>query len=557
MNENLTGNVMKTNEVLEIIGEKDFLDKIYGFAYRRCSSSHDAEELCSEIVLNVIKSVRKQSFVENFYAFVWTVAKRVYADFCKKRSERICTVSIENSELSLADPKNEICEIDEEAETECQLKMIYREIAFLSKAYRDVMVMFYLDEMKISDIAQRLSVSENTIKQRLFSARNIVKKEVSSMENKHLALQPIMFHYVGTGNPCGNQPSEVATRTFSKSLIYLLKDKAKTAKELSEELCVPMMFIEEELAIQCAGLNGEYGMVRKLENGKYIANVIVADYEEANEAQNIFGRHLPKIAEVIKRLAEENRDKILNFPFLSKQEDIRFVLWHLVNGKSWTIQQKVDKLLETKYFSGIVPAGKSRPYSQVAIAARVDSDAVFKFYGCDGISANEFCGYANVQASNMYGPRLAPHFHCGHNMANDVMLSLTVRSVGGIKIESLREDEKEITAKAIECGYIRKNGDIIEPNVLIYDNAHQGEFNELLTFGNELDDIIEDIASELAEYIRTHLPKHLENEYLSYSALIASARLGSDIIEECIKANVITEPQNALCGEGVIIRLTK
>lgn len=318
-----------------------------------------------------------------------------------------------------------------------------------------------------------------------------------------------------------------------------------------------MMFVEEELAIQCAGLNGEYGTVRKLENGKYIANIIVADYDEANGAQNIFGRHLPDIAAVIKRLAEENREKILGFPFLSRQTDTRFVLWHLVNAVSWNIQQKVDKLLKTKYFADIVPADKSRPYSQVAIAARVDSDAVFMFYGCDGIAANEFCGYCNVQASNIYGPRLAAHFHCGHNMANDVMLSLTVRSVGGIKISSLREDEKEITAKAIECGYIRKNGDTIEPNVLIYDNAHQNEFNNLLTFGNGLDEIIEDIAGELAEYIKAHLPKHLENEYLCYSSLIAAARLGSDIIEECIKANVLTEPKSGLCGEGVIIRLTK
>lgn len=192
MNENLTGNVMKTNKVLEIIGEKDFLEKIYGFAYSRCSSGHDAEELCSEIVLAVITAVKRQSSIENFYAFVWTVARRVYADFCEKRSERkISTVSIENCGLSFADSKNEISEMEEEAEAAFQLKKIYREIAFLSKTYRDVMVMFYLDEMKISDIAQRLSVSENTVKQRLFSARNLVKKRLAVWKTSIWRFSPL------------------------------------------------------------------------------------------------------------------------------------------------------------------------------------------------------------------------------------------------------------------------------------------------------------------------------------------------------------------------------
>ena len=38
------------------------------------------------------------------------------------------------------------------------------------------MIMYYIDEMKVKDIASRLDISENTVKQRLFSARNTVRK---------------------------------------------------------------------------------------------------------------------------------------------------------------------------------------------------------------------------------------------------------------------------------------------------------------------------------------------------------------------------------------------
>ena len=68
--------------MLKVIGEKEFLDKLYCFAYSRCSTGYEAEELCSDIVLALLTAVKKHDRIENFYAFVWTVARRVYADFC-------------------------------------------------------------------------------------------------------------------------------------------------------------------------------------------------------------------------------------------------------------------------------------------------------------------------------------------------------------------------------------------------------------------------------------------------------------------------------------------
>lgn len=547
---------METNEMLKIIGEKEFLDKLYGFAYQRCSSSFEAEELCSDIVLAVLTAVKKQSYVENFYAFVWTVARRVYADFCEKRNKTTATtVSIENSEFDFASDRNEIEEIIDSDETTRKLKRIYKEIAFLSVEYREVMVMFYLDEMKIKDISLKLSISENTVKQRLFSARNTIRKEVNNMENKNLSLKPVRFYFIGTGNPVGNQPSSVTSRTFSQNLVYLIRNKAKTARELSEELCVPMLFVEEELEIQCHGLNGEYGMVRRLENGKYIANVIVADYAEAKQAQQIFAKHLPKTSEVVKQLISENKEKILSFPFLSKQTDTRFILWNLVKKASHQIENKVEQILRIKYFADITPA--KRPYTQVAIASHAGNDDRINMYGCDGIDASEICGYKNVYMSNMYGPRLDVHFHCGHNIGKDALLLLMLRSIGGLEIESLSDYEKETAAKAIECGYVRKNGEIIEPNVLVFEQKDANAFYGLLNIGNELDDVAEEIAAELAVFIKKQLPEHLITDFLAYSGLIAAINLGTDIIEECIKADILTCPETRLCGEGVIVTVEK
>lgn len=77
---------METNETLKLLDDKNLLDKIYHFSYHRCNTSFEAEDLCSDIVLAVISAIHKQKHIDNFYAFVWTVARRVYADYCEKRN---------------------------------------------------------------------------------------------------------------------------------------------------------------------------------------------------------------------------------------------------------------------------------------------------------------------------------------------------------------------------------------------------------------------------------------------------------------------------------------
>ncbi len=543
---------MKTNDVFKFI-DGDFLEKVYRYAYRRCNTSHEAEDLCSKIILRVIAALHRQAEVENFYAFVWTVARRVYADHCEQRSREGEAVSLEESENFLyADGEPD--DIFEKEENAVKLRKILYELTFLSKAYRDVMVMYYLEELKIKDIAARLGIAENTVKQRLFSARNEIRKEVSVMKDKNLTLKPIKLAISGTGNPVGNDPRKKTERMFSKNLIYLCKDKPKSARELSEELCVPMPYVEEELTIQVRGENGKYGMLRKLPNGKYTTNVLLVDYKEYDEANKICEKHLYEIISELKASLEKYKEEILAFPYLSAQKDIRFILWSLISRTFWIFEDEVGEIIE-KYFEGTEPA--ERPFSVVATAFRDEEDPRFDSYFCDGIDAHAVGGYKYVFISNIYGNRIVKRVECGDNMAKDKKMLMLIRSIGGLNIAELDESEKEIAAKAVECGYVRKNGDILEPNVVAYENKDAKAFFAL---SNRLQEnmgaIKEAIAEELAAFMKAHIPEHLMGEYRLYPGNIAGIRILSDAIEECLKCGLLTEP-TAHSGEGVILVVEK
>ena len=156
---------MKKQELLKYIDD-GLLDKLFGFCYARTNDSHEAEELCSDIIFALVKNANAQGEIESVYPFIWKVARNVYANFSERRSqrkERLYDGDTEELFRSIADEE----ESDESRE---RLEACYRRIAFLTRAYREVMIMFYLDGLSTAEIAKKQNTSEGAVRQRLFSA---------------------------------------------------------------------------------------------------------------------------------------------------------------------------------------------------------------------------------------------------------------------------------------------------------------------------------------------------------------------------------------------------
>ncbi|MBU3810247.1 MAG: RNA polymerase sigma factor [Candidatus Niameybacter stercoravium] len=547
---------MRTELTIEQMIDKNFLDKLYGFAYKRCNNSHEAQDLCSEMILNILKGARKNPAIENFYSFAWTIAHRTYADYCEKRTKQKERFIMEayNEEVRNLETHS-IEEYMEEAGDALQIKRIKKEIVFLSKIYRDVMIMYYLDEMKISEIASKLGLTETTIKQRLFSARNTIKKEVEKVESRDLSLKPIRIEFVGMGDPVGNNPAEKAERMLSQNLVYLCKDTARSVKELSDLLNVPMPFIEEELEIQCEGVNGEYGLLKKLENGKYISNFIMLELEHFREVDKMYEQKIETIVERMGAYLQRREKDILDFPFFNKQIDRRFITWSLMNLLGWSYIKGVSECLDNKYFKHIQK--REEKYLVIGTVMNQNDGLETKWYGCDGISAYNICGYKAVSMFNLYGERIQQHFACGHDISNDSLLRLTLQAIKGIKRSDLTEDEREVAAKAIEAGYLKIEAGYLYPKILVMDMKDANAFQSLaLDIEMDFKDLVEETADELYRFIKKFVPKHLMNEYHMFT-MLTSCGLISGVVEECIKKNLLTLPDHTPCAEGTWIMVSE
>ncbi len=58
--------------------EEEYLEKVLGFCYQKVNTKEDAEDLSSQIALEVLKNIRSGKQIENLGAFVWSVSNHVF-----------------------------------------------------------------------------------------------------------------------------------------------------------------------------------------------------------------------------------------------------------------------------------------------------------------------------------------------------------------------------------------------------------------------------------------------------------------------------------------------
>lgn len=541
---------MKKKDLLKII-DNDLLDKLFGFCYVRTKDSIESEELCSDIVFALVKAANGEGEIENPYPFIWRVARNVYADFSDKRrlkSDMLYEGNPDDVLPFIADSDSERILLEAEGEDRELLAAVYRQISFLTQAYREVMIMYYLDGLSTSEIAVLSGTSEVNIRQRLFSARKKLRNEVETMtvsNNKPVSLDKIDYNIIGTGNPLLGDPRDGFERQLSKQVLRLCHKKPSTAKEIAEELNVPTMYVEEELEILTRGADGKYGLLRRFDNGKYGVNFVLLDKEQINEVQAVYIDRIPEIGRIIIDFIEDNRDDYLAFPYLNKRKDFNLILWEQLYAVAWSFEGCVQKILREKYFGEEeIP---ERPFTVYGH----ETDGISFGCGQDGSAAKNVCGYTKVSFSNIYMRYIKKHFGCGHNIYEDAQLLLALWAINGLDTTEMSEYDKEQAAKAVECGYLYREGNMVYTKILISDwkdNEHFFDVSNRLMNGY-FEEEADKAAEKIARLTKKILPGYLMGEWERVNNL-AGMPLLDLMAEELIKKGIITAPENGVGAEG-------
>lgn len=143
-----------------------YADMIYNIAIRYLGNKEDAEDIVQEAFMKYIKQIKeKDEFNNEEHIKHWLI--RVTLNLC---NNEISSAS-HSKTLPLSDFK------DVESKNNDSSYINYKYVLNkLSKKYKSVFELFYIEDLKISDISRILNISESNVKTRLKRARDKLRK---------------------------------------------------------------------------------------------------------------------------------------------------------------------------------------------------------------------------------------------------------------------------------------------------------------------------------------------------------------------------------------------
>lgn len=311
-----------------------YFEKLFYFCLKRTGDSQEAEELTSDITLNIITSLRKGMVPANFQAWVWQIAHNrysVWADRRRKSRERDSGADIWEMELQdqSVGPEDAWIHLED-------LKLLRRELAFTASDYRNIMVSYYIDDRSIREISTVLGLPEGTVKAKLFRARKMLKEGMfMAREFGVMSYRP---EKVGFSCSCSRfgengEPWSYLNRLLCKNILLAAYRTPSTAEELAVEIGVALPYMEDELWQLTEGTllrkNG-----KRFETGFYIVSA---------RAQEKIYSHMKGIAPELAEAVEE----MLEYEVKCLEEN--GIRWHegyqSYGDMKWTLlMEKVDEV---------------------------------------------------------------------------------------------------------------------------------------------------------------------------------------------------------------------
>lgn len=299
---------------------------IYGFALKRCASLQDAEDLAQEIVLKVFKALSVRDDIESMDKFIWTVAHNTLSNYYRDNAKGVFGNPVEELADTLASDTNVLQDILAKEDK----KRLHKEIAYLSKQQRQIVIAYYYEGKKQEEIAKELEIPTGTVKWHLFEAKKDLKKGMEIMRNyDELKFNPITFSICGTNGSCGTkgENSNFFRSALSQNIAYVTWKEAKTINEIADILGVSPVYVESE-----AEYLEEYGFLTKKQD-KYLCNILLSEDDE--ETVCLHDEMYQKAAklfanELYDALIKENVFDWQGEEMCQSEEDKNYILWALI-----------------------------------------------------------------------------------------------------------------------------------------------------------------------------------------------------------------------------------
>ena len=266
-----------------------YIKPLYGFALNKSGNIAEAEELAGNIILEVYETLLKKSEVYDLNSYIFKIARYVWARHIGEKVKATNHVSIGDHDVTYSDEG-----FDQLIHQET-IGALRREIAYLSNQQREIIINYYYERMKISEIAEKMGLSIGTVKWHLFEAKKELKEQMDQIRTiGHLGINPIRLAGMGHDGSPGSKgdTSDFLSTTIKQNIAYAAYHQSLSIYEIAVELGISPVFVEDEVKVL-----EEYGFLDRLPGGKYRTNMYIEDpSREKSEALHRLFEKYAKIA---------------------------------------------------------------------------------------------------------------------------------------------------------------------------------------------------------------------------------------------------------------------
>jgi len=147
-----------------------YQQKIFNIAYFKVQDPHLAEDVSQEVIIKIFKKIKTFKFQSTFSYWVYRITCNVIVDVVKKLKP-VSEVLIEDIEKN--ESYNE--ELNEEIDKKMKSEKLRKLISKIPHKFQIVLILYEFEGKTYEEIAKILGKNINTIKTRLYRARQILK----------------------------------------------------------------------------------------------------------------------------------------------------------------------------------------------------------------------------------------------------------------------------------------------------------------------------------------------------------------------------------------------
>jgi RNA polymerase sigma factor (sigma-70 family) len=145
-------------------------DALWRYARRFVDSDDACGDVVQDIWLRVLRGIGRLRDPARLRSWLFGIARRVVMD---RLRTKYTTPPFVETELS------EVASDDDTSNREETIGLLHEELTWLPVVERDVLVLFYLHELSLSELADVIGVPIGTVKSRLFRARALIRRRLA------------------------------------------------------------------------------------------------------------------------------------------------------------------------------------------------------------------------------------------------------------------------------------------------------------------------------------------------------------------------------------------